>query len=259
MDFKKWFESEWTSFKPGRQREFPVMYKPGMLRKATSFVDPDMVDPEEEAFEDVDFNLYHVTTNLSGVKKSGRLKSRSQLGVIGLGGGPADVVSTTYDYSKARNLYSDMQFITELVAGKVRASLVWSVLTEQLTDYEIEELLPVPLYYLQTKEDRRKFIDGNEEILDRHLMKPKDIYEFYQELEEAVVNIEGERELAGDPHFQSVPGFLGGFEQMKQINPANIAIIQVVARKGAQSETIPEEKELRFKPDDLRIIRYFQP
>jgi hypothetical protein len=54
-------------------------------------------------------------------------------------------------------------------------------------------------------------------------------------------------------------GFTADFSAMTKINPSQIAILQLAAVKGADTEHVSTEKELRFRPGDLKVIRYFQP
>ena len=54
-DFIDFLEGKWSSFKP-RQREFPFMHEPGYNRKADTYLDKDVIDPEYES--GTDFNLY---------------------------------------------------------------------------------------------------------------------------------------------------------------------------------------------------------
>jgi hypothetical protein len=96
------------------------MYEPGLAHKSTPFMDPDMIADEYE--EGTDFNVYHVTTNLAGVLSSGGLKSRDELGNVGLGGGwkneASNMISTTYDYNRALGIYHEMIYVAEIVKGK---------------------------------------------------------------------------------------------------------------------------------------------
>jgi hypothetical protein len=96
----------------------------------------------------------------------------------------------------------------------------------------------------------------DEKVLDKYIVSPQQRYEFFQKLEQAVTEDELQSE---DTYTSSVIGFTGDFASMAQLNPAQIAILQLAVRKGAQSEHIPYEKEVRFRPEDVWVIRYLQP
>ena len=261
MDFREFLESQWSSFRPGRQREFPFQHEPGYNRKATDYLDDDTLDPEIEAH--TDFNFYHVTTNIQAVKSSGRLKSRQELGIVGLGGGSANekpnMVSTTYDYGRAIEIYHQLRLVAEMCRGQVRASIAWDVTTDGLYDaWDADEVVGVlqdwlPKNVFQAVSDGEMELDP---ILDKYIRTPRSVYEFFQALETAV----SAYELGSDSTYNlSNIGFTGNFDDMVKVDPRQVAIVQVVARKGASSQQVSLEKEIRFYPKDLKIIRYFQP
>lgn len=260
--FKLWlFETaDWSSFKIGRQREFGFQHEPGYNRKPTSYLDND-ITPEIEDFST--FNLYHVTTNLTGVRQAGRLKSRRELGIVGLGGGPdneaPNLISTTYDYNRAYKIYEQIKFVAEMVRGQVRASIAFHAATRDayrefgeepdMVDNVVREFIP-PIAF-------KKYMDGDETMLDKYIKTPEKVYEFFQDLEKAISEDESQSDYTSGE--STIIGFTGTFEQMRQIDPNQVAIIQVVAKKGAKSQQITFEKELRFKPEDLKIIRFHKP
>ena len=257
-DFKDFLEGNWSSFRPGRQREMPFMHQPGYNRKADTYLDKNLVDPEFE--EDNRFNLYHVTTNLAGVKAAGRLKSRRELGVVGLGGGAGNedsfLVSTTYDLNRAHEIYDEIKLVAEIVHGRVKASTVWNG-SKMYDAWEnsharrtLKSRLPKNVY----KQLSNGEIDDS--AIDQYIKTPEDIYDFFQDLEKASIESETEDEYV---YNWSVIGFTGSFNDMIKINPNQVAIIQLVARKGADAKHINLEKELRFRPEDLKIVRYLQP
>jgi len=255
--FLQWVESKWSSFRPGRQREFPFQHD-GYNRKATSYLDTDIIDPEYE--EDTDFNLYHVTSNLAAVKVSGRLKSRRELGITGALGGGGDneapgMVSTTYDYNRAREIYSQMKLVAEMCRGQFKASQVWDMFDDawdnQFARSELKSNLPNNIY--------KKLYKGEipPETIDQYIKTPKEIYEFFQNLEDAQWKYDSESDSI---YHMTAVGFTAPFEDMIKIDPNQVAIIQVVARKEpGRIQHVNLEKEVRFKPEDLRIVRYYQP
>ncbi|MCK9458154.1 MAG: hypothetical protein M0R80_00560 [Proteobacteria bacterium] len=262
MNFRKFLESDWSSLRPP-QREFPFMHEPGYYRKAAPFLDKDMFSPDEDQdFET--WNLYHVTTNLSAVRASGRLKSRSELGQNnwGLGKSQYDnprMVSTTHDMNRARQIYDQMKLVTELARGLVPAHTVWDMATDALYEpWDHSEIRSVLKSYLP-RNIYKSMAEGEveEAEMDKYIKTAEAIYAFMQSLESAVSEIELDSNR--DTNDLSVMGFAADFEDMKKIDPNQIAIIQVVARKDAQSEQNPQEREVKFFPQDLRIIRYWQP
>jgi len=271
MKFKLWLEAQedWKSLVRGRQKEFPFQYEPGVQRKASGFADPDMYDPEMEDKPLEHQNMYHVTTALDAVKKSGQLKSRAELGGanIGLGGGPAGespwAVSVTYDEYRARDIYDEIKSVSALANGQVPASTVFNSMLGRIDAHNEE--LEGKIYdsltdYGIPKKELEKIKFGDTSIIDKYIKTPKDIYEFYQSLENIIIGYETEADadfLGG--YEMGVIGFTAPFEQMKKIKPDQVAIIQVAARKGADPEQVPYEKELRFWPEDLWIVRYYQP
>jgi hypothetical protein len=262
MNFRNFVESEWSSLRPP-QREFPFMHEPGYYRKAAPFLDKDMFNRDEEA-EFENWNLYHVTTNLSAVRASGRLKSRAELGQHnwGLGKSRYDnprMVSTTHDINRARQIYDQMKLVTELARGLVPAHIVWDMTTDALYEpWDHPEIKNVLKSYLP-RQIYKSMAEGEiEEVeMDKYIKTGAAIYAFMQSLESAVAEIEEDSNR--DTNELSIMGFAANFEDIKQIDPKQIAIIQVAARKDAQSEQNPQEREIKFFPQDLKIIRYWKP
>jgi hypothetical protein len=254
---------KWEKFPPNRQREFPFMHEPGYERKAKPFLG------EEAPTEyDFDYNLYHVTTNLQGVVGSGRLKSRLELGgVVGLGGGLVNeaphLISVTYSYGKAAQIYDDLKFVCEIVSGKVQAHTIFN--SFDFDEMESGFLESVMLEWINRK-IIKKYLNGEmseqefELLLDREITDSERIYSFWKDLEEAKIESMLEVfENSADIIDLGVTGFTGSFEDMKKINPSQIAILQIIARKNSQPEHIPTELELRFRPADLRVVKYLKP
>ena len=256
---------KWEKFPPNRQREFPFMHGPGYQRKAKPFL-----GNEAPEGYDIDYNLYHVTTNLSGVINSQRLKSRKELGgVVGLGGGwsneASHLVSVTYSYDKASSIYYDMKFVCKIVAGDVLASEVFNYFDlDYVEEDDVKEAVLVSLSIDESEVDR--YWDGDmpngefNALLNLKASGSKSVYAFWKRLEEAKAeSVSNSYSFSSDFVDSGVTGFTGSFEDMKKINPSQIAILQLVAKKGINPHHVPEELELRFRPQDLRIVRYLQP
>lgn len=263
--YRRAIEDEWRRFPPNAQREFPFMHEPGYNQKALPYLGDEAYGLRDY---DINYNLYHVTTNLQGVISSGRLKSREELGTnVGLGGGPlneaADLVSTTYSKDRAVQIYDDIKFMSELVAGRVPASQVFfSFDFDEADDRKVAAVLEEWLDY----KDIEPYFMGemtNEDLgalLNGHVIGGESIYEFWQRLENIQAEVDMElAENADDLYHTDMTGFTAPYGAMTKINPSQVAILQLVARKGARTQHVPMEMELRFRPEDLRVVRVWQP
>lgn len=251
--------ADWRSFQKGLQREFGFQREGPWVRK------PDPWVPEEmryENWEEETRNVYHVTTNLAGVRKTMGLKSRAELGqgTTGLGGGykneAAHMISTTYSYQKAREIYDSLHYMCSIIRNEVSASQILGDIGERVYDYwDDQEIRGVLLNYVSKKDLRKEDFDIDA-VLDSQITTPEEKYDFYIALEDAVMRSESEGEQ--DYPSQRV-GFTTDFGTMQNIQCDQIAILQLAVRKDAESEYIPQEQEIRFNPEDLRVVRYIQP
>jgi hypothetical protein len=252
--------ADWKSFQKGLQRELPFQREGPWVRKPDSWV------PEESRFENWEEekkNVYHVTTNLAGVKQTMGLKSRSELGrgTTGLGGGYKNeaphLILTTYSYQKAHEIYDGLQYMCSIIRNEVSASqimegLIGGTYFDYLEDREIWDVLRK---YISKKNLKNEDFDVDA-ALDSIITTPEDKYDFYIALEDAMMRAESGG--GGEYPTQRV-GFTVDFDTMKNIKCDQLAILQLAVRKDAESEYVHEEQELRFRPEDLRVIRYFQP
>jgi len=254
-----WYKlSQWQKMR--RQREFPFAHEPGYFRKGKPWIDPEYVEYEAEQYND-QLNLYHVTTDLPGVISAGKLLSRKELGYknIGLGGGikneAASMVSATYNYSKALQIYETLKHTIDIAHGKVKASDIFNSFWGQTPhDEALDEVLND---FLPDGAIQEIDTTGNSDaIIDQHIKGPKNIYNFFQKLEQKILWEELQQD---DTYNISQAGATADFDSVMKINPANIAILQLVAKKDAQPEHIPIEQELRFLSQDLKVVRYLQP
>lgn len=259
MKFRVWLE-EWEKFP--RQRQFQFINQPEnpWQRKGSSFVE-DEYEPDQ---------LYHVTPALDKIKQTLVLKSRAQLGhrTAGLGGGGQGLapnkISLTYNFSRARELYDQFQFVAAIVNNRILASQIWRSVSSLSEDYYDEETISnVDQVLLDYKVPKQLIMNGEEQkiaaILDRRIKTGKAKYEFFQVLEKAVLEDNQPEDHSEYVYTTSVIGFTEPFEQMAKLNPNQIAIIQVVVRKNAPVEHVSEEMELRVNPRDIHIIRFLQP
>lgn len=261
MKFRQWLENNWQNFP--RQRLFSWMHEPGYNRK------PDI--GKEETHEDyLPQNIYHVTSNLAKVIASGRLKSRSELGVSGLGGGPKNesprTISATYDYNRALSIYHEFKYVLSIVRGAVKPSQIWSSFESNNHQHEFfngddgyddmqeggQAVWDLLLQYGVSQQTLESGDDPGPE-LDTHVKHPKDIYEFYQECENVFLDM-------GQDHDQASPmnviGFTADYATMKRIDPNQLAILQLAIKKGANFEHVANELEIRVAPEDVAIVRY---
>ena len=258
-------KAKWKRFPPNRQREFPFVHEPGYYRKAKPFIEKEIL---EENW-DVNFNLYHVTTNLSGVIASERLKSRNELkGTVGLGGGSDNEapfsISTTYDIGRAKKIYDDMKFVCSIVRGQVPAHIVYDSIVSDSFGLDESDKLKNVLRNNLPRDIFRKIWNGElpEEEMDKHITEGEALYNFMQDLEGAATDNDMEMaENANDVRSSvlSVTGFTASYENMLKINSNEIAILQLVAKKDAKPEHVIGEMELRFRPEDIKVVRVLQP
>ena len=259
-----------------RQKEFPFMQQPDnpLYKNAKS------VEPELKGYKDTQYEpgkLYHVTTNLSNIKQDQALKSRRQLGgsarTSGLGGGvkneASGMVSLTYNYERAKEIYDAIMYVVSICQGRVKASQVYDRLSDAAGSYdydygEEEELTSVE-EFLSDFIPEQLIRDGEVEqirvILDKKIRTAKGVYDFFQGMEAAVVadQDKGHGDWSEEILTYNVIGFTGEFANMKRIQPKDVAIIQCLVRKNAAVQHEPREVELRVRPEDVVILRYMQP
>lgn len=275
-EFKNFLESKWNYFSKEKefpksqfargQHTFPFMKgPPEFTHNADPFLDKDTINPDYE--EDTDYRVYHVTTNLAGVIKTGRLLSRGELGKNYVGGlgwdnsnfstDPPNMVSTTFDINRARKIYDDIKFVVEMVHGQVLASLAFSVATEGVYDPLEDDFIKRVVRDHLPKKVYNGLMSGefDENVMDKYIID--NVYEFYQKLEVAVIQSEGQNEDGNG--VTSVTGFANSLENMKKIDSSQIAIVQCAVKKTAHFKNVVLEKEIKFYPTDLKIIRYYKP
>ena len=220
---------------------------------------PEGAEPEEW-FD----GFYHVTTNLPAVLSWGALKSRDQLGenVPGLGGGfkneASDMVSLTHNLGKAHQIYNAMLFAAEVAHGLIPPSqILWDVM--QWMDFpddflEESDLFGVLRWFLTKKQIRDLDWPDMGKLLDQaqELQAPDERYKFMIDVEDAILKFEQE---GNQEQPSNRVGFTAPFESFSKINPANIAILQIKVRKGADYEHVPQEMELRVDPDDIQLVK----
>jgi hypothetical protein len=275
--FKMWLEAEeaqnppqdpqkpsWKSFQAGQQREFGFQREGPWARKPDDWV-PEAERPSN--WEEQKLNVYHVTTNLAGVKQTFALKSRRQLGnkSSGLGGGwkneASDMISTTYNYDKASSIYQALQYMCSIVRNEVPASKILETIMDQFGIYgwdENEALHAALRNWVPGKYLKDQYADQLDAQLDKRIKTAEQKYDFYIAIEDAL-GTQDDDNWSGDYYPPNRIGFTSSFQSMAALQHNQIAILQLAVRKGAESEHVPQEEEIRFSPEDLRVVRYLQP
>lgn len=265
MNFKLWLE-EWTKF--DRQRYLPFMRGEPLYQYAKPFIKDDIKDFGLEDSAYTPDKLFHVTTNLSAIKASGILKSRSQLGntTFGLGGGPNNMspraISLTYNYGRALEIYESFRFVADIVSNKTTAYEIYVYASSANNiNYDDDELSNTD-EVLNQYVPKKYIVNGDDEkiklILNKKITTPREKYEFLQELESAVI-ADNKTDYSDYAEFEPVIGFTTDFHYVQNLKRHNIAIIQVAIRKDASVEHYQPEAEIRVDPADVVIVRYLQP
>jgi hypothetical protein len=139
-----------------------------------------------------------------------------------------------------------MRLAVEAAQDKVTPE---EVLREMVSDigiddaepYEVADALGAPE---ETYGEWEKF---NEWFNENY--KQGDAYELLQKLDDAAAHIYADAESTTPFRV----GFTASKEQMAKIDPEQIEIMEVEARKGAKAHHVGAEAELRFDPADLRV------
>jgi hypothetical protein len=232
--------------------------------------------------------FFHVTTNRDRVFKDGRLRSRQDVEVIGLGGGHVDKghhVSFVTDWNRAVWLYESMKQLREQLepGGSAAAVLklvlewtgfpddyAWRDLADAIEsgDWELEHQLKgmtssivggdpeddnAPM--LGSAREWREAIDAHAERLNAEASTPERRYDLARWFERAMLDLLPKPGW-GDPEI-CIPtvGFTAPFARFMQIDPAQMSIVQAAVREGAEAaDIVPEECELRFAPKDIQLV-----
>jgi len=146
----------------------------------------------------------------------------------------------------------------------IPASQIYSYVSGSTdNNYNDERLSNVDRVLIGHGVSKKTVLSGDEEkiksILDKKVINPEIKYEFLQELEKAVLEDNPPIDNAEEMQFDPVVGFTAPFENMKTLDPRNIAIIQVLIRKNSQTNHYSQEAEIRADPKDLVILRFLQP
>jgi hypothetical protein len=221
-----------------------------------------------------DAGIYHVTSNLPRVLQTGRLLSRYQLRMMGveaggLGGGAEDedanTVSTGVTFSGALRIARGMRVMSNALRGRLGSrealmameevnapslDLIERLLDEARANEDVGVGAPLP----ERLEERMAV--AAEEVMGAR--RGPDLYEalcFWEgSLFYAIATLERAEYLEPEDYFCRAPvGFLEPPAVFAAVKPENVGILQMAARKGAESREVVSECELRFNPADLII------
>lgn len=219
--------------------------------------------PEGQDEEEWIDGFYHVTTNLPAVLHWGALRSRKQLGnVPGLGPGVEGhgtrQISITHNSQKAYSIYNGLIFATQVAHGMVLPSAIFDEITTKMGIDNIEGVVKNFLSgYVNKKFLKEENLDKLGDALNNNkfLKNHENLYDFMVGLEDACTNFQSDWELGGP---SERTGFTIPYDIFSKINPKNIAIIQLQVRKNAPFDSEPLEQELRYAPDDIKILKVIE-
>lgn len=232
--------------------------------------------------------IWHVTTALRTVLDEGLLP-RSRTGRVGLGGGPMhqapDQVSAVTQHDAALRVYRAMRLAIEAARGRVSVrDMVRAFL--DLNDGALSEIHDWEGYLSEAGEladgqgigfqlgERLglRGVDVEEEStwaddpvlaggLDEAFPTGKDRYELFVKLEEDVLDA---LESAQDRMDEKSPclapvGFTAPWSRFVQIDPSDVAILQLAVDRRAVVDHVPSECELRFSHEDLVVVGWERP
>ena len=233
------------------------------------------VDPEETGKAQPRTGLYHVTTNLPAVLAEGRLRSRRELRAAGrqgagLGGGlrdeAADRVSVGLTLDGALRVLRGTRMMARAVHGQIGATEALEEMknlsssatdmldraAEWIFDQEDEEDA-----HLDAKKYEHDLVRAGREVL---ASRPgPDLYSALTRWERVVDDTEAAWIYEGyisddDRACGTTIGFTEPAHRFERVRPEAVGLVQLAARKGAGSEQISEECELRFRPEDLALV-----
>jgi len=233
--------------------------------------------------------LWHVTTAARAVTRDGRLKSRAELRAAGirapgLGGGPRDVapdlVSATTQPENAQLIYRALLTAALAAANRLPA---WRVAAEALAFSNFDALYDEHVYVMEAYGDEADETDREvqRQLHDLRtllcLPPPTHVGELptQREVRAAAACLErrhgtGEAKyrlidqiedfgqylsqtMAGE-HLRAPVGFTAPWRVWAQTDPRSIRVLRLAGRVGAWTEAEPSEQELRFRPQDLRVV-----
>lgn len=278
----------------GRFRRVPVPagFTISPFSFVRGYVLQEVVDPDERGRAEPGTGFFHVTTNLPAVLADrdrdhplGRLRSRRELRAMGrhgagLGGGGADVmadrVSVGLTLASAQRVLRGMQLMARAVHGQIEPDAAMEEMLD-LTE-GTRHILESAMDWMGDDEDEesetvvaaRDFereLKSDEISARRAYARAKSLganpghvlYESLAGYEETLVNTLGEwisNSWISDDEMtcQAPVGFTEPAERFARVHAENLGLLQLAGRKGAAPEFVNNECELRFRPEDLRVV-----
>lgn len=240
----------------------------------------DNVEPDVAGF-------FHATSRYRAVRRLG-LRARRQLGgIVGLGGGGWNVAPNLVSFVPEHFMAHDLARAIQLMAGAARgevtayhaveAALAWMSFPEhdvyqdyfQLTWddplleaevtgklHDIAQALNIdtagvdPADLMDARTWSRLMMEQRGALLG--VRNPK-VYESVQEAEELVQRYFWPSD---SDIFQCAPffGFTATAEQFARIDPCDVGVVWAEVRLDATADLHPLECELRFSPQDVRVV-----
>jgi tetratricopeptide (TPR) repeat protein len=229
---------------------------------------------QQIASQDEDEGLYHVTTNLPAVLEAGRLKSRLQLRgqgrkQAGLGGGlknqAADMVSVGIGLSGALAVLQAVQVMALAVHGKISSAEALSKfnkasrraldMVEDEIEYRFSSYDEEGEHYNDAVRVEQRMGSAQNEVLSAE--PGPYLYAALQRYEQAIDRAQVLLGISEPGEFSTCMapvGFTEPAHKFEHVRPENVGLIKLAGRRGAKTDLIEGECELRFKPSDLAIV-----
>lgn len=227
--------------------------------------------------------FYHVTTRVSDVLRDGSLKSRGELeGIVGLGGGPDNLVSFTFDLRRAQKLYYAIHSVAQWVNGSIFGKelilrmLRWNRVAmpyegkgyfedEHLTEEYLRDTIGNILFYLDWSHEEITTLLKTGKYNDIQLNNLLQGYDWNEVLKEYQYHYENSEEvwhaLISIESTLLKPGqcvdtvnFMGELSEVENWQPQEIGIVQCAVRNNADVDYFATECELRFLPQDILLL-----
>jgi hypothetical protein len=230
------------------------------------------VDPEETGKAQPRTGLYHVTTNLPAVLAEGRLRSRRELRAAGrqgagLGGGfrdeAPDRVSVGLTLDGALRVLRATRMMAQAVHGQIEAEEAFRILkresegTLSLVYDEIDARADDEPDDPEAGDNWSSWADGELKDAEAKVKRAPSgpaLYEALRIWEDRLADISSQINWIDDHPCSYTVGFTEPASKFARVRPEAVGLVQLAARKGAGSEQIPVECELRFRPEDLALV-----
>lgn len=123
----------------------------------------------------------------------------------------------------------------------------------------VAEALAIPAHWYEQPEDlmrRQTWVDLISEASDSFSETPRSMYANIQDAENQLqsVGIRSADPSVPDEVCEPIVMFMAKFNDFARIDPEEVQVFQLAARKTASPTKIARECELRFFPEDLRIV-----